>query len=346
MSPVAAGVTKYESWLRDYCLLADNFLAPPRWWTIRSMEMKWLDSIMDRFVDPSAATGLAVTLLCLLLGSGSAALCWKTFRTNSGQKQPDPDARAEGNVSSTPSSSSGVTPSSDNHPVDVWAERRQRGIAAAEGPRRADSSSSSNNKPFGSQYYYAHNSSNAASGGYKDGLRMEDYAMNGPRLLSKNGQDMRNLSSARPAASSTATPASDDSLAQASSSRQQSIQTTATKRVLPVTKYLWDDDGTDRMATIRIDKLPGGLRSTDPPLAWAQVPVTELTAELTDTGGVRVEIVTQLDWNYRLEIVQLYGKVVHVQATRRPKRLLVKLTKPMSATWAAKPWPHPHKKVS
>jgi hypothetical protein len=303
------------------------------------MEMKWLDTIMDRFFDPSAATGLAVTLLCLLLGSGSAALWWKTFRTNSSQKQPDPDARAEGNVSNTPSSS-GVTPSSDNHPVDVWAERRQRGIAAAEGPRRANSSSS-NNKPFGSQYYYAHNSSNAATGGYKDGLRMEDYAMNGPRLLSKNGQDMRNLSSAR-----TATSASDDSLTQASSSRQQSIQTTATKRVLPVTKYLWDDDGTAQMATIRIDKLPGGLRSTDPPLAWAQVPVTELTAELTDTGGLRVEIVTQLDWNYRLEIVQLYGKAVHVQATRRPKRLLVKLTKPISATWAAKPWPHPHKKVT
>jgi len=41
-------------------------------------------------------------------------------------------------------------------------------------------------RPFGSSYYYAHNNLKA-TGGYKDGLRTEDYVMNQPRLLSKNG---------------------------------------------------------------------------------------------------------------------------------------------------------------
>ena len=65
---------------------------------------------------------------------------------------------------------------------DVWGERRKRGITASS----SGGKQSAQDRPFESSYYYAHNNPNA-KGGYKDGLRMEDYTMNGPRLLSRGG---------------------------------------------------------------------------------------------------------------------------------------------------------------
>ena len=67
---------------------------------------------------------------------------------------------------------------------DVWEERRKRGIAHA--PTVVKQDSQETKKPFGSSYYYAHNSTKN-KGGYSDGLKMEDFTMNGPRLLSKGG---------------------------------------------------------------------------------------------------------------------------------------------------------------
>jgi hypothetical protein len=85
-------------------------------------------------------------------------------------------------------------------------------------------------KPFGSKYYYAHNNANA-TGGYKDGLKTEDYTMNGPRLLSRGGQEVE----AEPI------PQGEQI--------QKSIIPPSSKIVVTqdlgkkITKYLWDDPG-------------------------------------------------------------------------------------------------------
>jgi hypothetical protein len=73
------------------------------------------------------------------------------------------------------------TNSHDGTLKDIWEERRRNGTLSSNSGK-----TNPGNKPFGSSYYYAHNNPNA-TGGYKDGLRMEDFTMNQPRLLSKGG---------------------------------------------------------------------------------------------------------------------------------------------------------------
>ncbi|KAI2512399.1 hypothetical protein MHU86_2061 [Fragilaria crotonensis] len=89
----------------------------------------------------------------------------------------------------------------------------------------------SDGKPFGSSYYYAHNSLRK-TGGYTDGLRMEDFQMETPRLLSKGGLNLRAGTQA--------------SVVSGSETRVASSTRVVASSYVPITKYQWDDPGDQR----------------------------------------------------------------------------------------------------
>lgn len=182
-------------------------------------------------------------------------------------------------------------------------------------------------KPFGSSYYYAHNTPSAA-GGYKDGLRTEDYVMNKPRLLSKGGKpiddDPPETEPENSGAESSTVGVGDSKSGEretedsADGTRDTSrasggTETGANKAQvastndgtkpsptsLPVNRYMWDDDpgdavsGVSEVAKIYIDTLPGRL-STAPPLKWegAGIKKADVDAVLVgdDGAGLLVRI--------------------------------------------------------
>jgi hypothetical protein len=242
---------------------------------------------------------------------------------------------------------------------DVWAERQRRGVvvgaaaSAAGGPPKEASGSS---RPFGSSYYYAHNNP-GAKGGYKDGLRMEDYAMNGPRLLARGGGG-----GGRASALGDLELVADNGAAGAPDG--PSDATFASKRpkprrVIAVTQYLWDDPGTGT-ATIRIDRLPHPARPGET-ISWREAGIASARAALAGdgleavfepgaapSGSAGEEGGGGASYEYRLSIPKLYGPALDVKVvTKKASRLLIRLEKRTGFLDKsnAKPWPHPHKKV-
>lgn len=277
-------------------------------------------------------------------------------KTVSSATEPPATAATGQQVSTTSSSqpealvsslSNDTATNASSNLVDVWAERRQRGIMPASMDRKGGVET---DKPFKSSYYYAHNNPDT-TGGYKDGLRMEDYAMNGPRLLSKGGKKMTVDKASGTSSTSNSIPsAKDDPLSESQISTNEQVIITRSvlkkKRTVPITQYLWDDEG-GKTATIIIDKLPGGLRSTDPPVTWSAAQVKNVHAILVDgEEGLRVEVETALDWDYVLQVERLFASVTAVQTVVKPKRLRVKLTKKSTSIIMSSydKWPHPHKK--
>jgi hypothetical protein len=221
---------------------------------------------------------------------------------------------------------------------DVWADRRKKGIAAASS--HGVKTVAANEKPFKSSYYYAHNNP-GATGGYSDGLNMEDFTMNGPRLLSRSGtplvsQEDRQDSEVDPASEAPASiPSSADSV--------ESKPATPEKTTLLIARYLWDDPGdSSGVANIRIEQLPGML-STDI-LTWKDIQVSEASAEITGDGGLLVIVRTTSTFDYKLHIPRLYGEVTSVKAIIKPqKRLIVRLYK-KKGFQNVKAWSHLQKK--
>lgn len=227
------------------------------------------------------------------------------------------------------------------HPRDVWEERRQRGIVAASSH---GSKGASTEKPFSSSYYYAHNNSNAA-GGYKDGLTMEDFTMNGPRLLSRGGKPVEEDAPPIP---------EDDRIVAAGEQSPENIQSPETsslrpRRTIAISKYLWDDPGDSAgKATIRIDQLPPTQPGDSPHVEWsvARSRVTSVQTELRNKGmSLLVETTDGVD--YTLHIPTFYGDVTSVDHVNKVKRLVVRIQKKrgMFSSKNTQSWPHPHKKV-
>ena len=229
---------------------------------------------------------------------------------------------------------------SDGGLKNIWDERRRNGTAGDTTFRKTDKSG----KPFGSSYYYAHNNAQA-TGGYKDGLRMEDYQMETPRLLSKNGLPVTNDPS-------TGTSSSSQGTAEATTTKTIPVQdkkststsaasTAPTKRTLPISKYLWDDEGNaEGKATIRIDCLPS--KDGKGTISWKEANVKSISADLTEKkAGLMVRVETD-DANYQLLIPKWHGDVDAVQHVSKAKRLLIKVSKKRG--WNRKnveAWPHP-----
>lgn len=225
---------------------------------------------------------------------------------------------------------------------DPWQERLQRGIF------NVNSSSSKRNnvvqheKPFQSSYYYAHNNPQA-KGGYIDGLRMEDYTMNQPRLLSRNTDRVVSQSVAPTEAKTS------ESSSLTSPTRRNIISQPKTHFI---SRYLWDDPGKSTgIAYIRIEQLP--VVSERNALSWGdfmahQSTTPQIDISLTNHKSLRVMITSKTsnsendDCLYELRIDALYGDVERVETTATAKRLNVKLYKEIHDNKNKQAWPHPY----
>jgi len=211
-------------------------------------------------------------------------------------------------------------------------------------------------KPFRSSYYYAHNSA-SSNGGYKDGLRAEDYVMNGPRLLSRDGvpvgvaddgdgdknNDKDISSNEAPVAPSMTTK---DNVTSSTAQPTALVPTRkANEDSIPINRYLWDDDGnTDGIAKIYIDSIPGGtstLNSSSITTKWADASLTksDVIAKLLGLkkNGLMVQIRRQGgdSSRYHLHVPKMYGEAQEVKIIVRPKKLIVKVYKKKKS----KVWP-------
>ncbi len=137
----------------------------------------------DRMDDTSTLVPLIGTYT-ILIASG---IYWFYFRK---EKLNDDSQTKQSSLSSTSTSTSSTTKPKQQQQTSQTSQTSQQRLKNVwDAPRNQTSqqkTTHSNDKPFGSSYYYAHNNPNA-KGGYKDGLKMEDYTMNGPRLLAKGG---------------------------------------------------------------------------------------------------------------------------------------------------------------
>ena len=223
-------------------------------------------------------------------------------------------------------------------PYNPWKERQDRGVTiSSNAERKMDYSQQQQEKPFQSRYYYAHNNP-SATGGYKDGLRMEDYTMNQPRLLSRNGSQV--VEEEEATASTRA-----ESLSSSSSNIKILPKLPPTKYI---SRYLWDDPGkSNNMAYIRIEHLPATTGTGS--ISWKEWMAQQSTTTTTTTSPhidivlleqrtLRV-IVHSKDTNclYELKLDPLYGPVQAVTAKTSDKRLTIQLHKLDN-----KAWPHPH----
>jgi len=269
-------------------------------------------------------------------------------------------SKAPASASSESSSSS-----SKQQPKDIW----KVGASSTTGLKKPKVAY--NEKPFGSKYYYAHNDSNT-TGGYKDGLKMEDYRMNGPRLLSVNGlavtdQDMNidnenidneNIDNSidnidEPSDSGASVEPRNNNNERASSKPSAKPRITARDpHTKNVTRYLWDDSGNGKgIATIRVDVLPGNKLGEF--VDWKDAGVVDVKASLPGEG-LLAEIITVRDRpdvpSYRLKIDKLYGDAADVKVILKPKRLLLKIFKKKHGFLSKNSdnmgaWPQPHRKL-
>jgi hypothetical protein len=171
------------------------------------------------------------------------------------------------------------------------------------------------------------------SGGYKDGLRAEDYVMNGPRLLSKGGipvigDSNNSMVDTHNGGDDGIPPQSDETM------NNNTTNTDGSKRKMvastPITKYMWDDDGTGNVAKIHIDSLPISLTKA---IQWADAGISsieQIQVRLIGDNNDGLYIgITSHDGKRRhhLHVPKMYGEAESVKAIPKRHKLLVKVTK-------------------
>jgi hypothetical protein len=191
---------------------------------------------------------------------------------------------------------------------------------------QADDSTADSTKPFKSSYYYAHNNPNTI-GGYKDGLKAEDYVMNGPRLL---GKSKTSKESSNTNTTTTKTPA-----------RNATPVTPKAKHdSTPINRYLWDDDGnTDGIAKIIVNTLPSSGTPTSSTMTWQDAGISskeDVRSKLlgVSQNGLIVQIRRKINESnnrnykrYHLYVPKMSGEVEEVKLIVKAKKLIVKLYK-------------------
>lgn len=293
--------------------------------------MSFQELVAD-FPDSLQQFALPVAVLVVVLGLSMAY-----FRISSPEKATKSIDNSNKDKSQPPNFTA-MAPAPAN---DVWAERRKRGIAASSTSKKENASQE---KPFGSSYYYAHNSTKN-KGGYSDGLRMEDFTMNGPRLLSKNGVSAE----AEPLATSANNDMDENVPAEKIQQRPASV-TPPRKRSTPITKYLWDDPGdASGIATIRIEVLPCNhtTKKSNETVDWKDAKIRNVSAKL-EGEGLLVIATDEEERDYRLHIPKLYDRATEVRTVVKAKRLLVKIHKKRNGINIGgksnlEPWPQPQK---
>lgn len=305
---------------------------------------KWtkelLSQVVDRYESVEDALG-ACLLLMILFGT----IVFYVRRHGAKKTKTSWANELEGSKAATNKNSS--TKSSTGQP----SQRSLRNVwDAARNNKPSTKEDTHGEKPFGSNYYYAHNNTNS-KGGYADGLRMEDYTMNQPRLLSKKcaevpGDGTKTNGNTEERKSEEAN--SIDAPKQSKGTMHKTTHSSTSTASLPglrINKFQWDDPGDfyNGIGTIRIDTLPGKGSTF---IAWKDVDIKNVNAKLAD-GGLLVIIETESSDRYHLHIRKLFGKVAEVKCQVKLKRLLVKLHKEKNRRkdiWDKtnlKAWPHP-----
>ena len=184
--------------------------------------------------------------------------------------------------------------------------------------------SSGSDRPFESSYYFAHNK-HSTGGGYKDGLRAEDYVMNGPKLLSKGGVRVEEKKT-----ESFEDESEDAEQVQNSVSEKRPTQ--KMQASTPITRYLWDD-GEGNIAKIHIDTLPVTSTKT---INWEDASVSSVDAKLIgdNNEGLFIDIsytirddASQVAKKCHLRVKKMYGSAEGVTSLLKKRKLLVKITK-------------------
>jgi hypothetical protein len=178
----------------------------------------------------------------------------------------------------------------------------------------------STDRPFGSSYYYAHNSANS-KGGYADGLRAEDYVMNGPKLLSKGGVRVDHERDEPPDESEELDNAAD---ATRSDQRKEGARIISASK--QITRYLWDDDGEGDIAKIHIDCLP---KTSTESMSWQEASISGVEVHLMgqENDGLMIRVISQDQKKYHLHIPKMYGSADSAKAVMKKHKLIVKIVK-------------------
>jgi hypothetical protein len=250
-------------------------------------------------------TALFVTTMTTTFVIGTVGWCWMLRRGRSTKNTKNNKKISTGDEPSTLSSSSANKTKTAPVLKNVWDAPRNNvttGMLPLDDDDDDDNKKNADNptkktRKFASSYYYAHNNPKAI-GGYKDGLRLEDYTMNQPRLLSvkksstsstststltpggEGGGQQRQqpiCSSMRPDDSTmTSVPdmdMNDNNENNHNNHNSSSHETKKKKPIRIISHYLWDDPGDpDKgIATLRIDSFPHWKDSTQ------RVPCQDLT---------------------------------------------------------------------
>ena len=293
-------------------------------------------------------------MYCLSLGVSAIVGVSVYLRYSKGRHDDDDDDDDDKKTTSTETFTDRNTKGTVGSMKDIWKVGRQQSDDSNDASS-ANKTNSYNEKPFGSKYYYAHNDSNT-TGGYKDGLKLEDYRMNSPRLLSRNNirvddEATENLFG------------NDDK----NNKRQVQPVQPPSPNFITITKYLWDDPGDSKgIGTIRIDVLPSpkstlsassslsiigpnGERPSQQQqlqkyVAVKDINIENVDASLTESGRKLLVTISLADGGdpYQLQIKQLYGDASAVKAVIKQKRVLIKIFKTRKNNPA---WPQPHTKI-
>lgn len=205
-----------------------------------------------------------------------------------------------------------------------------------------------------SSYYYAHNNPKS-KGGYKDGLRMEDYQMETPRLLSKSGGIDSGSGYNTKENDRSENNGDDTQSMNKSSSNTTNTGSTNSKssiRYIPIQKYLWDDS--QDSTKIIIDSLPSSLSDSKKEfISWHYLSIPKdciqvkklIDDEQSQNNGLLIKITKrksnekEVECIYYLHIKQLYGKIkdndsdVGIKVIWKTKRLIIKLFKQSIESW-------------
>ena len=161
-------------------------------------------------------------------------------------------------------------------------------------------------------YYYAHQ---GTTGGYADGLKQEDFAMNGPRRLdTKQSESEKTKTSNMPVT------------VPRGSIERQSFGQTVPMNSLPqysgktITSFQFEDAGD--LVKIYIRSLPGWDSFQD-----ANIQKSHVSSYWDDRESLVLLVKKSEEETYNLHVKRLFGLVNDVQILVKKKYLLVKLVK-------------------
>jgi len=167
-------------------------------------------------------------------------------------------------------------------------------------------------------YYYAHQS---MTGGYKDGLKTEDYWMNGPRRLDADVDSKTVGADASSSGAKTRAPIYVDKIQRpAYSGGDVPMGALPAYSGVPITQYSFEDSGA--MVKVYVRSLPGHENFSD-----AGFEKGDASVYWDDRESLVLLLKKERGETYSLYIKRLFGLVNDVQVIVKKKYLLVKITK-------------------